>query len=222
MTNFCPMCATAPTSAPFAIMLLWKNAPRLLSLPNNANARSQIARLEVGMGLATLNVWIHDQHDPCRISDLPWRIAVTYCNGNPVEWCGHTYSTEEAKCGHAEFTLPPGCYIVSGLQGIELQLPCKPPVFFPLFVAERAIVIVSCDQTACVHLYATTFWYWFYGARRVARSLAESGKLPADKVERFVAATDDLLKDVPQTAVDAAHERLVEHITEYFQKNPPK
>ena len=60
------------------------------------------------MGLATLNVWIHDKQDPCKISDEVWWVAVTYCNGNPVEWCGHTYSFEEAKCGHAELRLPPG------------------------------------------------------------------------------------------------------------------
>ena len=141
------------------------------------------------MGLATLNVWIHDQQDPCRISDLPWRVFVTYCNGNPVEWCGHTYSIEEAKCGHAEFQLPPGCYFVGGYHGIEWQFPGEPPVFISLLSAERAIVIVGCDQTACVHLYATTFWHWLYGARRAVRSRAETGKLPPDKVERLVAAT---------------------------------
>jgi hypothetical protein len=102
------------------------------------------------VGLATLNVWIHDQQDPCRISDLPWRVFVTYCNGNPVEWCGHTYSIEEAKCGHAEFQLPPGCYFVGGYHGIEWQFPGEPPVFISLLSAERAIVIVGCEQTACI------------------------------------------------------------------------
>jgi hypothetical protein len=37
-----------------------------------------------------------------------------------------------------------------------------------------------------------------------------------------VAAGDDLLKELPQTPVDAAHERLVQHLTEFLQRNPPK
>ena len=60
------------------------------------------------MGLATVNVWVHDKVDPCKISDALWLVSVTYCNGTPVEWCGHKYWIEEAKCGHAEFQLPPG------------------------------------------------------------------------------------------------------------------
>jgi hypothetical protein len=54
------------------------------------------------------------------------------------------------------------------------------------------------------------------------RFLAESQKYPADKVKKFVAASDDLLKDIPETSVDAAHERLVQHLTDLLRKNPPK
>ena len=43
------------------------------------------------MGLATLNVWIHDQQDTCKISNGSWLVSVTYCNGEAVEWCGHTF-----------------------------------------------------------------------------------------------------------------------------------
>jgi hypothetical protein len=167
------------------------------------------------MGLATFNVWIHDKHDPCKISDEGWSVMVTYCNGNLVEWCGKS-AIEEAKCGHAEFQLPPGCYVVRAVQWILL----KP---LPLFYfSEHAIVVVGCDQIACVHLFTPTIRQLPNGAGRAAQFLAKSGKLPPDKVERFVAAGDDLLKDIPETSVDAAHERLVGRLTEFLQKNPPK
>ena len=172
------------------------------------------------MGLATLNVWIHDNQDPCRISDQVWWVAVTYCNGNPVEWCGHTYSFEEAKCGHVELRLPPGCYIVSGFQFVLLKTPGIPLLLFHF--TEHAIAIVNCDELGCVHLYNPTDrqrigWPW-----TDLRFLAEAKRLPADNVEKFVAAGDELLKDIPETPVNAAHERLIRHLTEFLEKNPPK
>jgi hypothetical protein len=172
------------------------------------------------MGLATLNVWVHDQADPCKINDGFWYVTVTHCNGNVVEWCGQTYRGEDAKCGHAEFALPPGCYVVRGFQ--VFWLPNKPVPFIWFNFTERAFVVVNCDERACVHLLTATFWRWFRDAGRAAEYLAKSGKLPADKVERFLAARNDLLKDIPENAVDTAHERLVEQLTEHFQKNPPK
>jgi hypothetical protein len=173
-------------------------------------------REEVAMGLATLNVWVHDPLDPCRISDEVWWVAVTYCNGNPVEWCGHTYSFEAAKCGHAEFQLPPGCYIVRAFQFLLLNKL----VLFRF--SEHAIVIVNCDDLGCVHLYNPTYRQSPIGAARAVRFIAESEKIPAGNVERFVAATDDILKNIPERPVDAADERLVQHLTELIQKKPPE
>ena len=168
------------------------------------------------MGLARLNVWVHDKQDLCKISDDPWFVAVTYCNGNLVEWCGHTYGGEDAKCGHAEFQLPPGCYVVRAFQVVVVG---KILLFS---FTEHAIVIVNCDELGCVHLYTPTVRQWPNGAAGAVRFLAESGKLQPDKVEKFMAASDDLLKDIPETPVDAADERLVQHLTEFLRKNPPK
>jgi hypothetical protein len=168
------------------------------------------------MGLATLNVWVHDIVDPCRISDEPWFVAVTYCNGNPVEWCGHTYWLEEAKCGHAEFQLPPGCYIIYGFQ-FFLSKP------LPLFrLTERAMVVVGCDQLACVHLYNPPYRQLPGNASMAVRYLAETGKLPREKVSNFVAACDALLTDMPQSSVDRAFDALLQQLSAAIQKNPPK
>jgi hypothetical protein len=167
------------------------------------------------MGLATLNVWVHDKRDPCKISDDFWFVAVTYCNGNPVEWCGHTYGGEAAKCGHAEFQLPPGCYVIHGFQFILEPFP-------RFYFSDHAIVVIDCDQVACVHLYTPTIRQSSHGAAMAVQFSAASEKLPADKVEKFVAASDALHKDMPETAIDGAHDRLEQHLADFLRKNPPK
>jgi hypothetical protein len=164
------------------------------------------------MGLATLNVWVHDKQDPCKISNDVWLITVTYCNGNPVEWCGRTYWIEEAKCGHVDIQLPPGCYIVYGFQFI----PFKP---FPLLnLTEHAIVVVACDQLACVHLYTPTDRQRSIGNAMAVKFLAETQKLSREKVAAFVAASDALLKEMPETARDSAFDRLLEQLADPLQK----
>ena len=166
------------------------------------------------MGLATLNVWIHDQQDPCRISDLPWRVFVTYCNGNPVEWCGHTYSIEEAKCGHAEFQLPPGCYFVGDITALNGSSRASPqfsslssPPSVPSLLSAASRLRASLRN----HLLALALWRQEGGAVSCGNR-----KAPAGQSRTVGGCDEDLLKDVPQTAVDAAHERLVEHLTEFF------
>ena len=59
------------------------------------------------MGLAALNVWVHDKQDPCKISDGFWFVAVTYCNGNSVEWCGHAYEPGRRNAATRSFSSRP-------------------------------------------------------------------------------------------------------------------
>lgn len=166
------------------------------------------------MGLASLNVWVHDKLEPCKISDELWFITVTYCDGSPVEWCGHTYWIEEAKCGHAEFQLPPGCYVLYAFQ----WLPTKPG-FLPLFYfSEHAIAVVSCDALACVHLYAPTDRQLPVGNSMAVKFLARTQKLSQDKVDKFVAACDALLKEMPETARDSAFDALMKQLADFLQK----
>jgi hypothetical protein len=148
------------------------------------------------MGLAILNGWVHDKRDRCKISDEFWFAAVTHCNGSLVKWCGHTCGGEGAKCGHVEFQLPLGCYIIRAFQ----WNPHQPiPVFY---FSNHAIVVIGCDQVACVHLFNPTIRQWPHGAAMAVRFLAESEKFPADRLKSLVAASDALRKDMPETAVD--------------------
>ena len=57
---------------------------------------------------------------------------------------------------------------------------------------------------------------------REVQYLAKTEKLPPDKVEKFVAACDALLKDMPETAPDRAFDRLLQKLAETLQKSPPK
>src|ERR1017187_1634293 len=67
------------------------------------------------------------------------------------------------------------------------------------------------------HLLALALWRQEGGAVSCG-----DRKAPAGQSRTVGGCDEDLLKDVPQTAVDAAHERLVEQLTEFFKKNPPK
>jgi hypothetical protein len=161
------------------------------------------------MGLATLNVWIHDKVDPCRINDSFWFVSVHYCSGNVVNWCGHTYGGETAKCGHAEFQLPPGCYIVRGFQFFGLT-------FFNL--TDSTVVVVGCDEKACVHLFSPTDRQRMTPAPTTARFLAEKEGLPRDVADRFAEAAKALMEHLPKTAGDAAFERFLEELPRQLEK----
>lgn len=164
------------------------------------------------MGLATLNVWIHDKVDPCKIADGFWFVSVAYCNGKVVTWCNHTYGGEAAKCGHAEFQLPPGCYTVRGFQWF-------PPFFFNL--TDSAIAVVGCDEKACVHLFTPTDRQRMTPAPGTARYLAEKEGLPRDVADRFAEAVAAVLVYLPKTSVDAAFEKLLEELPEELEKKSP-
>jgi hypothetical protein len=168
------------------------------------------------MGLATLNVWIHNKTDPCRIDDGPWFVHVTYCNGTPVEWCGHTYSAEPANCGHGEIQLPPGCYVVFAVQVLFL-----PPII-RFTLTDHAIAIVGCGEHACVNLYTPADRQPPGSAALRALLLAETQGLSREKVDKFVAASDALLEGIPKTSRDEALERLLEELAERFKNNPPE
>jgi hypothetical protein len=57
---------------------------------------------------------------------------------------------------------------------------------------------------------------------RDVRFVAETQKLPADKIDKFEAAADELLKSMPETAADSAAEKLVQQLADFLKKNPPE
>ena len=127
------------------------------------------------MGVARLNIWIHDIEDPCRISDKTWYVVVTDCQNRVVKWCGRRYADLPAKCGHRELKLPPGCYVVwaalnvfdipgGGVQGN--------------YVTHFAFANVDCHETACIHLYAPRFKSCWQTLRLATEIIAERQGFP--------------------------------------------
>lgn len=82
------------------------------------------------MGYGKINVWIRERKT-CSVANVTGAIAVTQC-------CGRGIAEEKIVKGHAEVTVPPGCYIVMASFG-------KP------VTAAETMVIVGCDKSACIN-----------------------------------------------------------------------
>lgn len=156
------------------------------------------------MGLATLNVWIHDIQDPCRISNQTWFVNVTDCSNHVVEWCGRRYAAVPARCGHVEITLPPGCYTVWGAVSVAVI----PPFLYANHITHFAIVNVGCDQKACVNLYAPTYHWCWRSILFSTQLLAQQKGIPRDKAQRLIEALNAVVEHVPKTAHDAELDAL--------------
>lgn len=150
------------------------------------------------MSTANLNVWITRIGDPCHIDDRTWYVHVLDCEGRVVQWCDRSYNFIPAKCGHAEITLPPGCYVV--FAGEDPQGVGIPP--FGNQLTHIQIVRINCGDHACVTLFSPSLHFcgtWFAHAvlgrlpglekanvdARTARAAADAvnalvAKLPAD------------------------------------------
>lgn len=160
------------------------------------------------MGFGTLNVWIHDPFSPCKISDDFWFVNVNYCSGEALEYCNKTFHGLDANCGHAEFDLPPGCYVVQAFQ-IHF-IPGNPVPRLVTTYSNSAIVMVECDEKACVHIYSPSLWWWIFHVRDVGWLLAAEEGVPREKAKQLADAANSLLEDLPKSGHDEAHERAVQ------------
>jgi hypothetical protein len=143
------------------------------------------------MSTANLNVWITRLGDACHIDDQhKWFVHITDCAGRPLVWCGRKYYYLEAKCGHLEVDVPPGCYTVFASMGAGI-----PP--FGNQLTHVQVVRINCGDHACVTLFSPTGHYcgtWFASAihtnEAVLGELKVDGNLAraaATAVENFVA-----------------------------------
>ena len=166
------------------------------------------------MSTATLNVWITAFGDPCHIvkpqKDENWFVHVLDCDGRPVEWCGRKYLNIPAKCGHAEFTLPPGCYAVMASHTFVKN----PANGFGNRLTHVAVVRVNCGDHACVTLFSPSAWHcgtWFNNA---IKGHAQAGALNKELVQRAADAIAAVLDALPEDeftkgtlAIDARENR---------------
>jgi hypothetical protein len=116
------------------------------------------------MSTAKLNVWITRHADACHIDDQEhYYVHITDCHGNPLVWCKKTYTFLEAKCGHLEVEIPPGCYTVfaSHTPREAVAPPYQP---FGNRLTHVQVVRANCGDHVCVTLFAPGMHYcgtWF-------------------------------------------------------------
>lgn len=93
------------------------------------------------MGLAKLNVWLTETDNPCKINDRTFWVSIFTCDGKILKWADEEYKLLEAKHGHLEVQIPPGCYYLRAA-----SIHCENAY------SDSAIVRVNCGDKACVTL----------------------------------------------------------------------
>jgi hypothetical protein len=176
------------------------------------------------MSTVKLNVWITEFGDACHIvkphpEDPGWFVHITDCTGNPLVWCDKTYTFLQAKCGHLEVEIPPGCYTVFAshtprAEGSDPGTGAQQT--FGNRLTHIQVVRANCGDHVCVTLFSPTGWScgsWFASAvnaqiRTLTPAQRELGAAAAKAVEAFVAK-------LPADPFGA-------NVTRIIQQAPPK
>ncbi len=171
------------------------------------------------MGFATLDVWVHDIQDPCRISDATWRVNVTDCQNRVISYCGRRYANIPAPCGHVEFRLPPGCYIVWA----ALSVAVVPPFLYANYITHFAFVHVDCHEAGCVHLYAPSYKMCWRAFLLATQLIAQQKGFPAQlarTIDQFAGLGERLAGHAKAVPGDEEFERQVKELREVLAKEP--
>lgn len=147
------------------------------------------------MGLARLNVWFAALDHPFKKvaePNVPIMKVNVYDMDGPFRWCGKTYLGLEAKCGHIEIQLPPGCYLVAGT--------VNAPWDYPNYDTDLVKVDLCCDDHACItliphHLHSCV--WWTLTALQTHHKLGTAG-LPAQDVNAAITALARLAPQIPK------------------------
>lgn len=112
------------------------------------------------MGVSRLNVWITETDHPCKINDGTFYVSIFACDGTILKWAGREYKLLEAKNGHLEVDLPPGCYYLRAA-----SIHCENAY------TDTAVVRLNCGETGCVTLMVPSI-------KRCAELLVAALRLP--------------------------------------------
>jgi hypothetical protein len=149
------------------------------------------------MSTGNLNIWVTGFGDPCHIEDKEhWFVHILDCEGKPLTWCGKKYIFMEAKCGHLEVNVPPGCYTV--FAGHSPQGAGVPP--FGNRLTHVAVVRVNCGDHACVTLFSPSMWFcgtWFAHAVQTQMAGLQKANIDAKVATAAVQAVRALLEKLP-------------------------
>jgi hypothetical protein len=152
------------------------------------------------MGTATLNVWVTEIGDPCKV-DLkhPWYIHILHCDGSFLTWCldgrdNVPFTNLETHCGHREIEVPPGEYLVMATWSPSADDPHQ----LGNHLTHLQVVRVNCADHACVTLFPPTAHFcgtWFQIA---LNTLIQLGDLDRDVGGRAIEAIEQALRTLRQ------------------------
>lgn len=159
------------------------------------------------MSTATLNVWITEKGDPCRITDKQLFVYVLRCNGEVLEWCDKKYVGLPTKCGHLEIPIPVGCYIVGAVE--------NPNGLPPLgnHLTHIAPIRANCGDHVCVTLFNPTFHHCRHWFAQAIRDHLQAEALPreaATVARQALEAVDRLAQVLPDDAFTVTQAKALE------------
>jgi hypothetical protein len=88
------------------------------------------------MGFGRINIWIRDRKTCGVAATVTGDVTIAQC-------CGKVILEDKISQGHADLTVPPGCYIITAHLRKSLA-------------TYETMVIVNCDKSACINFLFVT------------------------------------------------------------------
>jgi hypothetical protein len=155
---------------------------------------------------ARLNVWITQVGDPCKIDlEHRWFVHVLQCDGSLLRWCRDgrepvDYTNIPSECGHVEFDVPPGEYLVMATWSPGTGEPHQ----LGNHLTHIQVVRVNCGDHACVTLFPPTAHFcgaWFQIA---VNTLMQLGDVNRELGQRAVEAIQEVVQALPEDPLTRA------------------
>ena len=149
------------------------------------------------MSLGKLEVFVSQLDDGCKVDNRTWFVTIYDCDGHVFEWCGRRYAVLEARCGHLEVELPPGCYTLVAVWSFGTT---PAGTIFGNHFTDHGVAQIVCGHTSCVTLFTPSAHrcdILFDVALRVLEQRREGGP-PPEVVRRVRDAIGELMPFLPR------------------------
>lgn len=162
------------------------------------------------MSTARLNVWVTEVGDPCKIDlEHRWFVHVLHCDGSLLRWCRDgreptLYTNIQTDCGHVEFEVPPGEYLVMATWSPGSGEPHQ----LGNHLTHIQVVRVNCGDHACVTLFPPTAHFCGTWLQIAINTLMQLGDVDRDLGQRAVQAIDEVVQALPEDPLTQATVRL--------------
>ncbi len=146
------------------------------------------------MSLATLNIWVSELDDPCKISNRTWFINVYNCDGSILNWCDFEYAVVPAPCGHRTLRLPPGCYRINAVWNFRPG----DGIYYVNHFTDSVVVQACCDTHQCVTLFNPNVHRCGVIFLAAIRDAVAQDAVPPDLAENALGAVQRLVDKIPR------------------------